>query len=192
MGVQPEWKIWCRRVTFGKYSGERFTPSPFSASQSSVTPHCWLWFESATSWWFSRVSHMGTAARWEWVSESVPPPSHNSHVATVKQEPMEVNKRVEKKTVDYKQLLRIATASGVGGGSLFVSTTLNTVYIWRGIKSHKHFDVLLHSFVSRHCNDPTFPRRSLYLCTPEWGYHIHTFQSKPHYGCMSPVQFVWI
>lgn len=42
-----------------------------------------------------------------------PSTSHNSHVATVKGEPVEVNKRVEGKPVDYKQLLTTAMASGL-------------------------------------------------------------------------------
>lgn len=53
-----------------------------------------------------------------------PSTSHNSHVATVKGEPVEVNKRVEGKPVDYKQLLTTAMASGLAAAPylyLFVS-----------------------------------------------------------------------
>lgn len=42
-----------------------------------------------------------------------PSSSHNSHAATVKGEPVEVNKRVEGKPMDYKQLLTTAMASGL-------------------------------------------------------------------------------
>lgn len=87
-----------------------------------------------------------------------PSSSHNSHAATAKGEPVEVNKRVEGKPMDYKQLLTTAMASGFGGGSLFVSTTFSTVYIL------KHYRTA--SF-RRHFNDPNFPRRSLERCTPE-------------------------
>lgn len=88
-----------------------------------------------------------------------PSSSHNSHVATVKVETCGGKQESGGKTNGLQTAAHNSNGQWVGGGSLFFS-----VY---HIKHGLHFEALLHSFVSRHFNDPNFPRRSLERCTPE-------------------------